>query len=104
MQEVVDWWEGYLETRRQKEMMKEYIRSELDAAVDELKAQLEHSYDIKPLSKKHREIMGQIEHQFDGKANKALVQRFEENYFQLFEANLMYTDLYESVRLRGWFW
>ncbi|MFC0015612.1 MULTISPECIES: hypothetical protein [Allobacillus] len=104
MDEVVDWWKEYLEKKRQKEMMKEQIRSELESMVNEMKAQLNNIYDIKPISRNHREIMGQIEHQFDGKANQALVRRFEKNYVHLLEANLMYTDLYESIRLRGWFW
>ncbi len=102
--DITDWWQNYLETNRQEEELKKQIRNDLEPNVEFFKQYLTHCYAIQPLSEKHRGIINKLEHNFDGKANKALLQRFEKNQVKLMEINLMYRDIYENIKLKSWFW
>ncbi|SDM67628.1 hypothetical protein [Sediminibacillus halophilus] len=101
---IADWWENYLETKRQENELKNRIKSDLEAKAEFYKQYLARCYKVQPLSEKHRDIIGKLEHNFDGKANQALIRRFEKNQSDLTEINNLYMDIYENIKLKSWFW
>ncbi|QHA91113.1 hypothetical protein [Bacillus sp. N1-1] len=95
-----DWWNDYWERQRQKDALRTQIKSDLEAEANLLNTHLEHCYAVGSLSERHKGILNQIEHNFDGQANKALVQRFEENELKLIKMKMMYEMLHDSIRVR----
>lgn len=104
MNSISDWWKDYLETSSQKDALKKKIKNELEENVNYSRAYLEHSYAVQALSQKHRNILNKVQHNFNGKANQALMERFHDNIIDLVEINHSYKENYESIKLKHWFW
>ena len=96
----LDWWDNYWEKQRQKEDLRMEIKNELLSEAELLTYHLEHCYAVGNLCERHRTIVNQVEHNFDGQANKALVQRFEENQTKLLQLKMIYEMLQDSIKVR----
>ncbi|WP_077299806.1 hypothetical protein [Virgibacillus pantothenticus] len=104
MSSMSDWWKNYLETNAQKEALKKQIKLDLEENVDITKLHFEHSYAVESLSQKHQNILTKVNQHFDGKASRALMNRFIENIIQLHEMDRVYKANYEHVKLKQGFW
>ncbi|KNE19382.1 hypothetical protein [Virgibacillus pantothenticus] len=104
MGNISDWWKDYLETNAQKEALEKKMKQNLEKNVDYLKLSLEHSYAVWSLSQKHQNILTKVNQHFDGKASRALMNRFIENIIHLQEIDRVYKANYEHVKLKQGFW
>lgn len=96
----LDWWDNFWEKQRQKEVLRKQIKNELVSEAELLTLHLEHCYAVGNLSERHRTIVDQLEHNFDGQANKAIIQRFEENQTKLLQLKMIYEMLHDSLKVR----
>lgn len=83
MFDILDEFDEFLEKRKQKKELERSIKDDLEADKQFYKKYLERCYHIESLSEEHIKLKDALEDCFDGKANKALRQRLEENILLL---------------------
>ncbi|MBU5465553.1 hypothetical protein KQI49_01765 [Virgibacillus sp. MSJ-26] len=82
-----DFWKEYMERMGQKEKLRKQIEADLELNKQLFAAYLKHSYAIKSLSKEHQTLSNNVTNHFEGKAKRALTDRFDDNIIKAYLLN-----------------
>ncbi|SHI00613.1 hypothetical protein [Virgibacillus chiguensis] len=99
MKEWEEWWENYLIRRKQKEALRTHIRDVLQKKAKACKTTFNECFYDESLYEKHSQVKDALAQQFDGKANRALVERLEMNALRISSMNVKRNIAYESIQL-----
>ncbi|WP_121641059.1 hypothetical protein [Virgibacillus sp. Bac330] len=99
MKEWEEWWENYLIRRKQKEALRKYIRDVLQKKAKEFRTSFDDFFYDESLYEKHSQVKDVLAQQFDGKANRGLVERLEMNALRISSMNVKRNIAYESIQL-----
>ncbi len=99
LKEWEEWWENYLIRRKQKEALRTHIRDVLQKKAKEFRTSFDDCFYDESLYEKHSQVKDVLAQQFDGKANRALVERLEMNALRISSMNVKRNIAYESIQL-----
>ncbi|AUJ24172.1 hypothetical protein [Virgibacillus dokdonensis] len=99
MKEWEEWWENYLIRRKQKEALRTHIRDVLQKKAKEFRTSFDDFFYDESLYEKHSQVKDALAQQFDGKANRGLVERLEMNALRISSMNVKRNIAYESIQL-----
>ncbi|MEN1969811.1 hypothetical protein WMZ97_17240 [Lentibacillus sp. N15] len=90
-----DAWKKKMETYAQKEQLKSRIKQSVEESNLYLSTYLEHANATGSMTNDHLQIQTSVNALFDGKAKRALSERFSDNLIKLRNANMEF-DLFKN--------
>lgn len=96
--ELNDHWKEQMKRAAQKAELKARIKNDIQEANQLFEAYLEHSFATTDIPNHHEQILKTINNLFDGKAKRALEQRFNDNIIKMASTNIEIELFIESFR------